>query len=84
VEAAALDTHSTDAMKVIVDDSDPLVQYNFVQVNPHFPDGWIREGKAPEFAGTTHTSATSGNTAQLTFNGASIQPISHYGTGLVP
>ncbi|KAJ7874445.1 hypothetical protein B0H13DRAFT_1894548 [Mycena leptocephala] len=59
-------------MKVIVDDNDSLVQYNFVQVNDHKPNGWISLGRTPEFAGTNHASATSGNTAKLTFNGTSI------------
>ncbi|KAJ7874441.1 hypothetical protein B0H13DRAFT_1020047 [Mycena leptocephala] len=59
-------------MKVIVDDNDSLVEYNFVQANGHSPDGWIREGKAPEFEASVHASATSGNTAKLTFNGTSI------------
>jgi hypothetical protein len=83
-EAAALDTHSTDTMKVIVDDNDPLVQYNFFQPSPLVPTGWAREGKAPEFDSTTHASATPGDTAKLTFNGVSIPPISHYGTALMP
>jgi hypothetical protein len=70
-------------MKVIVDDNDSLVQYNFFQANDHKPDGWIREGKAPEFASTSHASATPGETAKLTFNGASIMLMSHYSTGLI-
>ncbi|KAF8146309.1 hypothetical protein K438DRAFT_525944 [Mycena galopus ATCC 62051] len=57
-------------MSVIIDDNNPLVQYN-----P--PSGWSRAGKAPEFDATTHTSATPGDTATLAFDGTSI---SVYGT----
>jgi hypothetical protein len=71
-------------MAVIVDDNDPLVQYNFFQANTHKSNGWIREGRAPEFESTTHASATPGDTAKLTFNGASIPLMVHYSTGLMP
>jgi hypothetical protein len=70
-------------MKVIVDDNNSLVQYNFFQPDDNKPDGWIREGKTPEFESSTHASATPGETAKLTFNGASIMLMSHYSTGLI-
>ncbi|KAJ6511182.1 hypothetical protein C8R45DRAFT_1162762 [Mycena sanguinolenta] len=57
-------------MSVIIDDSDPLVQYS-----P--PGGWSQGGEPPEFNATTHTSATAGSTAALVFEGTSI---SVYGT----
>jgi hypothetical protein len=50
-------------MSVIIDDSDPLVQYN----SPR----WKLAGKVPEFEATTHSSATPGDTATLTFDGES-------------
>jgi len=56
-------------MSVIVDDNDPLVQYN---------GGWIRHnGKPIEFEATTHASQTPGDTATLKFDGTSM---SVYGT----
>jgi hypothetical protein len=51
---------------VIVDDSDSSVQYNT-------PGGWNEAGKDPEFKGTTHASATQGDTATLVFEGACAQ-----------
>ncbi|KAJ7239638.1 hypothetical protein C8J57DRAFT_1086243, partial [Mycena rebaudengoi] len=57
-------------MTILIDDSDPLVQYNS-------SDGWIVTGKVPEFEVTTHASATPGDTATLAFEGTSI---SVYGT----
>ncbi|KAF7341325.1 Right-handed parallel beta-helix repeat-containing protein [Mycena venus] len=57
-------------MSVLIDDSNPLVQYNS-------PGGWIVTGKVPEFEVTTHASATPGDTATLAFEGTSI---SVYGT----
>ncbi|KAJ6589349.1 hypothetical protein B0H19DRAFT_1248898 [Mycena capillaripes] len=51
-------------MSVIVDDNDPLVQYN---------GGWIHHnGKPGEFELTTSASVTPRDTATLTFNGTSI------------
>ncbi|KAJ7926295.1 hypothetical protein B0H13DRAFT_2313620 [Mycena leptocephala] len=47
-------------MSVLIDDSDPLVQYN----SPR----WKLAGKVPEFEATTHSSATPGDTATLTFD----------------
>jgi hypothetical protein len=70
-------------MKVIVDDNDSLVQYNFFQAKDANPDGWVRLGKADEFEASVHASATPGETAKLAFNGASIQLMSHYSTGLI-
>ncbi|KAJ7711303.1 hypothetical protein B0H14DRAFT_698742 [Mycena olivaceomarginata] len=55
---------------VIVDDSDPSVQYNT-------PGGWRETGKAPQFNGTSHASGTQGDTATLVFEGTLI---SVYGT----
>ncbi|KAJ7300416.1 hypothetical protein DFH08DRAFT_122132 [Mycena albidolilacea] len=55
---------------VIVDDTDPSVQYNT-------PGGWRETGNAPQFEGTTHASGTQGDTATLVFEGTSI---SVYGT----
>ncbi|KAJ7364564.1 hypothetical protein DFH08DRAFT_766326, partial [Mycena albidolilacea] len=52
-------------MSVLVDDSDPLVQYN-----P--PGNWTNNGKPPEFNTTTHASKTWGDTATLVFEGTSI------------
>ncbi|KAJ6511173.1 hypothetical protein C8R45DRAFT_859041 [Mycena sanguinolenta] len=52
-------------MSVLVDDSDPLVQYQ-----P--PGGWSTSGEAPEFEATAHASATPGDTATLVFEGISI------------
>ncbi|KAF8124025.1 hypothetical protein K438DRAFT_1893841 [Mycena galopus ATCC 62051] len=57
-------------MSFIVDDSDPLVQYSS-------PGGWTATGDVPEFEGTSHASATPGDTATLAFEGTSI---SVYGT----
>ncbi|KAF8146339.1 hypothetical protein K438DRAFT_1869913 [Mycena galopus ATCC 62051] len=57
-------------MSFIVDDSDPLVQYNS-------PSGWAATGSVPEFEGTSHASATPSDTATLAFKGTSI---SVYGT----
>jgi hypothetical protein len=51
-------------MSVLLDDSDPLVQYNS-------PSGWIVTGVVHEFELTTHASATPGDTATLAFEGAS-------------
>jgi hypothetical protein len=53
-------------MSVLIDDNDPLVQYNS-------PSGWIVTGLVPEFELTTHASATPGDTATLAFEGASGQ-----------
>ncbi|KAJ7924042.1 hypothetical protein B0H13DRAFT_1550367, partial [Mycena leptocephala] len=50
---------------VLIDDNDPLVQYNS-------PSGWIVTGLVPEFELTTHASATPGDTATLAFEGTSI------------
>ncbi|KAJ7209343.1 hypothetical protein B0H12DRAFT_423759 [Mycena haematopus] len=58
-------------MSVLIDDSDPLVQYISAT------GGWSRAGRAPEFDATTHASATPGDTAALVFEGTSI---SVYGT----
>ncbi|KAJ7209341.1 hypothetical protein B0H12DRAFT_1330096 [Mycena haematopus] len=58
-------------MSVLIDDSDPLVQYNSAT------GGWFKAGKAPEFDATTHASAMPGDTAALAFEGTSI---SVYGT----
>ncbi|KAJ7364562.1 hypothetical protein DFH08DRAFT_1073226 [Mycena albidolilacea] len=52
-------------MSLLIDDNDPLVQYNS-------PGGRGRLGEPPEFDGTTHSSATRGDTAALTFEGTSI------------
>ncbi|KAF7351993.1 hypothetical protein MVEN_01161500 [Mycena venus] len=52
-------------MSVLIDDSDPLVQYNS-------PGGWIVTGVVHEFELTTHASATPGDTAALAFDGTSI------------
>ncbi|KAF8144979.1 hypothetical protein K438DRAFT_1630855 [Mycena galopus ATCC 62051] len=57
-------------MSFIVDDSDPLVQYNS-------PSGWVATGDVPQFEQTSHASATPGDTATLAFEGTSI---SVYGT----
>ncbi|KAF7374053.1 hypothetical protein MSAN_00286200 [Mycena sanguinolenta] len=52
-------------MSVIVDDSDPMVQY--------WPlGGWSTSGQGPEFETTAHASATLGDTATLVFEGISI------------
>ncbi|KAF7361042.1 hypothetical protein MSAN_01134700 [Mycena sanguinolenta] len=53
------------AMSILVDDSNPLVQYS-----P--PGGWFTSGNAAEFGATTHVSATPGATATLVFEGISI------------
>ncbi|KAF8166127.1 hypothetical protein K438DRAFT_1617190 [Mycena galopus ATCC 62051] len=52
-------------MSFIIDDSDPLVQYSS-------PSGWAATGDSPEFEGTSHASATPGDTATLAFEGTSI------------
>jgi len=58
-------------MSILIDDSDVSVQYNS-------PGSWQQGGQAGlEFEGTTHTSATPGDTATLAFEGTSI---SVYGT----
>ncbi|KAF7361052.1 hypothetical protein MSAN_01135900 [Mycena sanguinolenta] len=52
-------------MSILVDDSDPLVQY--------WPlGGWSTSGQGPEFETTAHASATPGDTATLVFEGISI------------
>ncbi|KAF7361050.1 hypothetical protein MSAN_01135700 [Mycena sanguinolenta] len=52
-------------MSILLDDSDPLVQY--------LPTGgWSTSGETPEFEATAHASATLGATANLTFEGTSI------------
>ncbi|KAF8146289.1 hypothetical protein K438DRAFT_1990925 [Mycena galopus ATCC 62051] len=53
-------------MSVLIDDSNPLVQYD-----P--PNGWTIGGRPPEFNTTTHVSATRGDTAVLKFEGTSIR-----------
>ncbi|KAF7334557.1 Right-handed parallel beta-helix repeat-containing protein [Mycena venus] len=58
-------------MSILVDDNDPLVQYNSES------GGWVREGLPPEFDATVHASSTQGDTATLAFEGTSI---SLYGT----
>ncbi|KAJ7364573.1 hypothetical protein DFH08DRAFT_839561 [Mycena albidolilacea] len=52
-------------MSVLIDDSDPLVQYNS-------PGGWTNHGKPLEFNATTHTSETRGDTVTVVFEGTSI------------
>ncbi|KAK7018406.1 hypothetical protein R3P38DRAFT_1299656 [Favolaschia claudopus] len=53
-------------MSVLVDDSDPFVKYNS-------QSGWEKWGlPSVEFNGTTHASATRGDTATLEFQGTSI------------
>ncbi|KAJ6585972.1 hypothetical protein B0H19DRAFT_1111070 [Mycena capillaripes] len=51
-------------MSVLIDDSDPLVQYSSPQ--------WTAKGQAPEFEVTAHASGTPGDTATLAFEGTSI------------
>jgi hypothetical protein len=51
-------------MSVLIDDSDPLIQYNS-------PGGWGAAGDPSEFKKTSHASATPGDTATLAFEGAS-------------
>jgi hypothetical protein len=51
-------------MSVLIDDSNPLVQYNS-------PGGWTNHGKPLEFNATTHTSETRGDTVTVVFEGAS-------------
>ncbi|KAJ7111652.1 hypothetical protein C8R43DRAFT_1078998 [Mycena crocata] len=55
---------------VIVDDRDPVVQYN-PRAN------WVPEGKAIEYSGTTSLSTKTGDTASFTFEGTSVRV---YGT----
>ncbi|KAJ7720872.1 hypothetical protein DFH07DRAFT_684064, partial [Mycena maculata] len=50
---------------VIVDDHDPLVQYN-----P--PGGWLSEGSSIEYMKTTMAPTVLGSTATFKFNGTSI------------
>ncbi|KAK7018405.1 hypothetical protein R3P38DRAFT_1299598 [Favolaschia claudopus] len=55
-------------MNVLVDDDDPLIRY--IQYDP--PSGWANYGPLSQFNGTTHVSATPGDTATLQFTGNSI------------